>query len=136
MLAIHISNAFSGCFCDTERDANALIDTFNPFTTIGIMCPTDFQKILLVILFVVIAWDSIPTVYYAPAYRFWWYLATFRTTTTQCTVERQGSLCAAIYYDRIPMGRKIPRPVKPTYPMGVEIFSLIFLICWTYEQAI
>ena len=72
---------------------------FYPFTTNGIIRPTDFQKILMVILSVVIAWYSIPTVYYAHVYRFWWILAIFRFTTSQCTVERQqGSSCATIYY--------------------------------------
>ena len=61
--------------------------SLNPFTTIGIICPADFQKTLMLILSVVIAWDSIPTVYYAPVYRFWWILAIFRFTTSQCTVE-------------------------------------------------
>ena len=57
-------------------------------------------------------------------------LATFRTTTSQCAVERQqGRLLP------IPMGKKNSLACK-TYPMEVEIFQLIFLICWTYEQAI
>ena len=66
-----------------------MIDYINPFTTIGIIHHTDFQKILMVILGVVIAWDSIPMVYYAPVYRLWWILVIFRFTTSQCTVERQ-----------------------------------------------
>ena len=32
-------------------------------------------------------------------------------------------------------GTQNPKACK-TYPMGVENFPLIFLICWTYEQAI
>ena len=90
---------------------------------------------MMVILSVVIAWDSIPTVYYSPVYRFWWILTIFRFTTSQCTVERQqGSSCATIYYIEYQWTQN-PTACK-TYPMGVEIFPLIFLICWTYEQAI
>ena len=77
---------------------------FNPFTPVGIMHPTDFQKILLVILIVVIA--SYIVVHYKPVFRFYWNLVTFTTTSqcmSQCPVEcQQGRLCATINYDRIP----------------------------------
>ena len=105
-------------------------------TTIGIIRPTDFQKILMVILSVVIA-------YGIASQRCIMHLSTDFGGFCQFLDSQQASaLSNASKVVRVvrfiiwnTKGTQNAKACK-TYPMGVEIFPLIFLICWTYEQAI